>query len=199
MLMESLESKWKTIICFAPIRLLRLQFERIETIIVKELEQAETELTEELRQLERQQDTTEILRRHNEKFQLNNFHPTMEVHMRDLRTFANNIRTQEQGQTLIKHENEQIDQRAKKLNTYWTNMQTKIDNVKRKLQTIPKKWQEFEEKSHTIEKWMETVERSMADVQNTELPLEQYKSLVNKFKVCLFLILSSINPFFFRF
>ena len=70
----------------------------------------------------------------------------MEVHMRDLRTFANDIRTQEQGQTLIKQENEQIDQRASKLNNYWTNMQEKIDKVKRKLQTIPKKWQDFEEK-----------------------------------------------------
>jgi len=145
-LIESLESKWKTIVCFAPIRLLRLQFERIENIIVKELEQADKELNDELKELERQHDTTDILRRHNEHFQSNNFHPTMEVHMRDLRTFANDIRTQEQGQTLIKQENEQIDQRASKLNNYWTNMQMKIDNVKRKLQTIPKKWQDFEEK-----------------------------------------------------
>lgn len=145
-LMDTLEGKWKTIICYAPIRLLRLQFERIETLIVQELEQAENELNDELKQLERQHDTTEILRRHNERFQLNNFQPTMEVHMRELQTFANDIRSKEQGQASVIHDNEQIDQRTIKLNNYWANMQTKIDNVRRKLQTIPKKWQEFEEK-----------------------------------------------------
>jgi len=31
---------------------------------------------------------------------------------------------------------------------------------------------------------MATTERSMNDTQNTELSLEQYKSIVNKFKVC---------------
>jgi hypothetical protein len=144
--MDTLEIKWKTIVCYAPIRLLRLQFERIENIIVKELEQAENELNEELKQLERQHDTTDILRRHNERFQSNNFHPTIEVHMKDLHTYANDIRTKEQEQTLVKQENEQFDQRTMKLNNYWTHMQTKIDNVKRKLQTIPKKWQDFEEK-----------------------------------------------------
>jgi hypothetical protein len=35
-----------------------------------------------------------------------------------------------------------------------------------------------------METWMTTTERSMNDTQNTELSLEQYKSIVNKFKVC---------------
>jgi hypothetical protein len=158
-LMDTLESKWQIMLCQAPIRLLRLQFERIENLIVKELEQAENELNDELKQLEHQHDTTEILRRHNERFQLNNFQPTMEVHMRDLHTFADDIRTKEQGQTLITHENDQIDQRTVKLNNYWKNMQTKIDNVRRKLQTIPKKWQEFEEKYiENISKIVERIE-----------------------------------------
>ena len=143
---NTLESQWKIIACTAPIRLLRLQFGRIESIIVKELESAEKELNEELKELERQRDTAEILQRHNDRFQSTKFHQTMEVHLKEVRSYANDIRTQEQGQTLIKPENAQIDQRASKLTNYWTNMQTKIDNVKRKLQTIPKKWQDFEEK-----------------------------------------------------
>jgi chromosome segregation ATPase len=144
--MTSLESAWNVIICYAPLRLLRLQFERIENTIVEELERAEKELNDELRELERQHDTADILRRHNELFQLNNFQPTMEIHMKDLRTYANDIRTNEKSQPTVSHENEQIDQRTRKLNDYWANTQTKIDNVKRKLQTIPKKWQDFEEK-----------------------------------------------------
>jgi hypothetical protein len=141
--MDTLESKWNTIVCYAPIRLLRLQYERIENIIVKELKQAEDELNDELRQLEKQHDTTEILRRHNEHFQLNNFQPTMETYIKNLHSFANDIRIKDIDAS---HENDQIDQRTVKLNDYWTRMQAKIDNVKRKLQTIPKKWQEFEEK-----------------------------------------------------
>lgn len=177
--MDSLETKWNTIVGYAPIRLLHLQYERIENIIVKELKQAEDELNDELRQLERQRDTTDILRRHNEHFQLNNFQPTMDTYMKNLQTFANDIRSKKTDST---YEIEQIDQRTGKLNDYWTRMQTKIDTVKRKLQTIPKKWQEFEEKFHLVETWMSTIERSMTDTQNTEINFDQYKLLVNKFK-----------------
>ncbi|CAF4193831.1 unnamed protein product, partial [Rotaria magnacalcarata] len=180
LLMDTLESKWNTIICFAPIRLLRLQYERVECIVVKELKQAEDELNDELRLLERQLDTVDILRRHNEHFQLNNFHPTIETHLRNLHSYANDIRSKDKDTT---HENEQIDQRTTKLNDYWARMQAKIDNVRRKLQTIPKKWQEFEEKFHLVETWMTTMERSMSDTMNTEVSFDQYKLTVNKFKV----------------
>jgi hypothetical protein len=37
---------------------------------------------------------------------------------------------------------------------------------------------------HLVETWMATIDRSMGDTKNTEVPLEQYKLLVNKFKVC---------------
>jgi len=67
----------------------------------------------------------------------------METYIKNLHSFANDIRSKDTSTT---HENDQIDQRTIKLNDYWTRMQAKIDNVKRKLQTIPRKWQEFEEK-----------------------------------------------------
>ena len=142
-MMDTLESKWNNIVCYAPIRLLRLQYERIENIIVKELKQAEDELNDELRLIEKQRDTTDILRRHNEFFQLNNFQPTMDTHIRNLHSFNNDIRIKD---TNTSHDTDQIDQRTIKLNDYWIRMQAKIENVKRKLQTIPKKWQDFEEK-----------------------------------------------------
>jgi type VI protein secretion system component Hcp len=36
---------------------------------------------------------------------------------------------------------------------------------------------------HLIETWMSTIERSMSDTQNTEVSFDQYKTIVNKFKV----------------
>jgi hypothetical protein len=44
---------------------------------------------------------------------------------------------------------------------------------------------------HLIETWIKTIEQSITGVQNIELPLEQYKLLVNKFKVCQFLFFLS--------
>jgi hypothetical protein len=34
-----------------------------------------------------------------------------------------------------------------------------------------------------VETWMETIERLMNDTQNSEASFDQYKSIVNKFKV----------------
>ncbi|UJR08743.1 hypothetical protein I4U23_013000 [Adineta vaga] len=180
-LMDTLESRWNSIVCHAPIRLLRLQYERLENTIVKELKQAEDELNEEMKQMERQLDISDILRRHNERFQLNNFQPTMETHLRNLHTFASDIRSRDTSST-SSQENDQMDERTTKLNDYWNRMQTKIDNVKRKLQTIPKQRQEFEEKFRLVETWMEAIERLMNETQNIEVSFEQYKAIVNKFK-----------------
>ncbi|CAF1053347.1 unnamed protein product [Adineta ricciae] len=180
-LMDTLESRWNSIVCHAPIRLLRLQYERLESIIVKELKQAEDELNEELKQMERHMDTSDILRRHNERFQLNNFQPTMETHLRNLHAYANDIRSHDTSST-SSQENDQMDERTTQLNDYWARTQTKIDNVKRKLQILPKQRQEFEEKFRVVEAWIEAIERLMNETQNVEVSFEQYKATVNKFK-----------------
>lgn len=146
-LMSTLESSWRMIVCCAPIRLLRLHYERIELIIVNELKQADEELDDELKQLERHRDTSHLLQRHNDFFQPNKFHPAVETHIRELQNYAHNIRSQEREQNATKPENEHIDQQTNKLNDYWKKMQSKIDNVRRKLQTIPKKWDEYERRS----------------------------------------------------
>ncbi|CAF3725966.1 unnamed protein product [Adineta steineri] len=183
-LMDTLESRWNTIVCHAPIRLLRLQYGRLESIIIKELKQAEDELNEELKQLEKQLDTAEILRRHNERFQLNNFLPTMEGHIRNLHAFANDIRLNDK-KTSSKQDIDHIEERTTKLNDYWTRMQARIDNVKRKIQTIPKQRQEFEEKFQLVETWIDGIERLMNDTQNVDASFEQYKTIVNKFKTAI--------------
>ena len=38
-------------------------------------------------------------------------------------------------------------------------------------------------RTHLVETWMATVERSIVETQNTEVPLEQYKTIVETFKV----------------
>ena len=138
--MGHLQSQWKTIVGDAPLRLLRLQFERLEHLIRKELKQAEGELNEELKLLEEQQQQrtngAEILRRHHEYFQWNHFQPTIDTHLKQLLTIVEELHSKDTS----------IDERARQLKNDWTQMQSRIGNVKRKLQTIPKQWQEFEEK-----------------------------------------------------
>jgi chaperonin cofactor prefoldin len=116
------------------------------TSIVNELKQADEELNDELKRLEQEDDTIDLLRRHHERFQANSFQSTMNVHMNDLHVYANDIRTKERAQTSVKSDNDLIEQRTNKLNDYWTRIQTKIDNVRVKLQTIPKQRHEFEDK-----------------------------------------------------
>lgn len=144
-LMDHLQSQWKTIVSDAPLRLLRLHYERLEQLIGKELQHAEEELSEELKLFEEQQqrgDCAEILRRHNEHFQWNHFQPTIDTHFKQLILVLDDLHSKDTD----KHAREQIDQRTKRLKEYWTQMQNNIAQMKRKLQTIPKQWQEFEEK-----------------------------------------------------
>jgi nesprin-1 len=144
-LMDHLQSQWKTIVSDAPVRLLRLQYERVEHLIGKELKRAEEELSEELKLFEEQQqrgDCAEILRRHNEHFQWNHFEATIERHLQQLLGIVDDLHSKDTDT----HSREQIDQRTTRLKDYWTRMKNNIGQMKRKLQTIPKQWQEFEEK-----------------------------------------------------
>ena len=140
LLMDTLQSQWNTIVGHAPIRLLRLRYERSESSLFDELKQVEDELNQQLKQLEQQRDTTEILRRHDEFFRSNRLQASIGSHLKELQACADDLRGKD-GKA-----SDDIDQRTRKLNECWTQMQTKMSNVRQKLQTIPKKWQEFDEK-----------------------------------------------------
>lgn len=177
LLMENLQRQYNDIVAHAPQRLARLQFERIEKILLEQIRLADDELTEELILLEREKETNDILRRHNEYFQWNHFHSTIETHFQQISNHS------------IEH-----------LKNLWDKLQKRIVDVHRKLQTVPKQWQEYQEKCvkrkklkmmscsirfrfRLIENWMRTIEHSMNQTKNTDVSFEEYKVIANLFKV----------------
>jgi hypothetical protein len=74
--MDDLQSECKRIIADAPRRRLRLQYERVEHVISKELQLFESQ--------EQRGDCAEIVRRHNQHFQWNHFEAIIERHLQQL-------------------------------------------------------------------------------------------------------------------
>lgn len=123
-LMENLQRQWNDVVSYAPQRLARLKFERIEKILLEQIRQAEDELTDELICLEREKSTgDEIIRRHNEFFHWNHFHSTIDEHFKQISTHS-----------------------AEHLRNLWEKLQIRIADVRRKLENVPKQRKDFEEK-----------------------------------------------------
>jgi hypothetical protein len=80
--MDTLEGQWKMIVSHAPVRLLKLQFKQLETLLRQEIKAADIEISEECQALnENSEDITEILKRHEAKFKHSNFFTTCETYL----------------------------------------------------------------------------------------------------------------------
>jgi hypothetical protein len=88
LLMDTLEGQWKMIVSHAPVRLLKLQFKQLETLLRQEIKAADIEITEECQALnDNSEDITEILKRHEAKFKHSNFFTTCENYLQGERAF----------------------------------------------------------------------------------------------------------------
>ena len=90
--METLEGQWKMIITHAPVRLLKVQFKKLESLLRQEIKAADIEITEECVALnENKEDINEILKRHEAKFKNSNFFSTCETYLQELRNCSKEL------------------------------------------------------------------------------------------------------------
>ena len=144
-LINEFQFRFDALISYASFRLLFLKFQRTEQILLEQFQKIDHELDEEMKLFIKQDDVPAVLRRHNEYFHRpsSEFQSVVDSNLRKLNLFVDQIRQNSHDQWI---ERERIDERTRRLNNYFDQIQTKIKDLQRKLQMLPQQLRDYREK-----------------------------------------------------
>ncbi len=177
-LMDTLSGQWQMILAHAPVRLLKLQFKRLEVLLKQELKAADIEISEECLALKKNGNVEEILKRHEAKFKNGNFFSNCESYLQGLRNCSKELCEKKQ------EEKSNVDEILDYLQGYWVNLTKKIETMNAKLTILPETKDSFEANFNQFAGWLYDVEQNVEGVRNNNLAsLSDYRRLAEKCQV----------------
>ena len=167
------------IVPYAPVRLLRLEFKRLETLIRQELQVADAEISDECAALSAQrQSIAEIFKRHEAKFKYGSSMSNCESYMKCLRNCAQELAEQNVD------DKANVDEILNYLQSYWKSLVQKIDTMSEKLTILPNAIEDYETNVAQFTAWLGETEKNAANITNNNLSsLFEYRRSLEKIKV----------------
>ena len=166
------------ILAHAPVRLLKLQFKRLEILLKQELKAADIEISEECLALNENVDTNEILRRHEAKFKHSNFFSTCESYLQGLRTCTKELSEKKSD------DKSNVEEIFDYLQNYWSSLTRKIETMNAKLTVLPDTKENFEKSLTQLTSWMHEFELNVDNLNNNNLSSSsEYRRLAEKCRV----------------
>lgn len=175
---DYLQNKWKEVLSFAPLHLMKLEFRLDETTFNYYVKEIEKEITTQNMLFSRQENVETIMRRNKEFFSAKG--PLAET-QRSLENLIkiSNIYT-------ANHPKDQaLKQAVEKAEQQWHNMNIKIENLKQQLEQVPEKWQAYHDKFGEMSKWMDGVDDTLKNILNDVHSVEEFEREKAIFQVSL--------------
>lgn len=168
------------ILAHAPVRLLKLQFKRLEVLLKSELKAADIEISEECLALNKNVDLQEILKRHEAKFKHSDFFNTCETYLQGMRTCSKELSEKKT------EEKSNVEEILDYLQNYWKKLTKKIETMNAKLTILPDTKENFEIQFNVFANWLYELEQNWENLSNNNLPaLSDYRRLSEKCQVSL--------------
>jgi hypothetical protein len=169
------------ILTHAPVRLLKLQFKRLENLLKQELKAADIEISEECLALnESNVDVAKLLKRHEAKFKHSNFFSNCESYLQGLRTCSKELAEKKA------EEKSNVDEILDYLQNYWSSLTKKIETMNAKLTVLPDTKETFDRNICLFTCWLSEFEHNFANLNNNNLPsTSDYRRLIEKCRVSL--------------
>ncbi|KAJ8930094.1 hypothetical protein NQ314_017138, partial [Rhamnusium bicolor] len=165
---NQLQNKWKEILSFAPLHLMRLEFRLDETTFNYYIKEIEKEINNEHLAFSRQENVESIITRNKEFFSSRG--PLSETrHCLENLTKISTIYTKNYPK------DKSIEEAVEKAQQQWKNVNVKIENLKQQLDQIPEKWQSYHDKFNEMNKWMDGVDNALKNILNDVNTMEEFE------------------------
>lgn len=166
------------IMTHAPVRLLRLQFKRLENLLKQEIKEADAEISEEFNALNENKDVGEILKRHEAKFKHSDFFPTCESYLQGLKTCKIELADKKVEDKTF------IEDAYDHLQTYWHTLTQKIEALNAKLTITNDTPEDFERNLTQLDTWLYEIEATSKDLFDYNLTSSsEYRRALEKTRV----------------
>lgn len=173
---ERLQSKWKEVLSFAPLHLMKLEFRLDETTFNQYIKEIEKEVNIEQQMFNKQENIETIIVRNKEFFVNKGTILEMEHCIENMKKVAESYsKWQPQDSSL----NETVFSAEKQ----WETLAEKVEHLRQQLHQIPAKWQTYHEKFAAMVKWMDLVDATLKNIMNDVNSMEEFEKEKAVFQV----------------
>lgn len=173
---HQLQNKWKEILSFAPLHLMRLEFRLDETTFNFYVKEIEKEITTEYLSFSKQENIETIIKRNKEFFSTKGPLGETQHCLENMKKIATTY-TQH-------HPNDKtILEGFDKAQQQWNNINTKVETLRQQLDQIPEKWDLYYQKFEEMVKWMDSVDKTLSNIFNDINTMEEFEQQKAVFQV----------------
>lgn len=176
---NQLQNKWKDILSFAPLHLMKLEFRLDETTFNYYIKEIEKEITTEHIAFTRQENVEMIIKQHKQYF-------STKGHLQETEHCLENMMKLSSMYKKNYPKDTSMDDTLEKVQQQWKNVNVKIQNLKEELEQVPEKWDCYHKRFAEMSKWMDTVDNALKDILNDVKSVEEFEQQKTLFQVSYF-------------
>lgn len=173
---NQLQNKWKEVLSFAPLHLMKLEFRLDETTFNYYIKEIEKEITTEHISFTRQENVEMIIKRNREFFSSNGPLQETEHSLENLKKISNMY-------TKNHPVDKSMEEALEKAEQQWKTVNVKIENLKQELKQVPEKWEAYHRKFAEMSQWMDTVDDALKNILNDVKSIEEFEQQKSIFQV----------------
>ncbi|KAF5292004.1 hypothetical protein FQA39_LY14121 [Lamprigera yunnana] len=164
---ERLQTKWKEILSFAPLHLMRLEFRLDETAFNHYVKEIEREIVTEQQAFNKQENVESIITRNKVFFAPNG-------HLMETKRCLENLEKIAVTYAQYQPDDKKLKESLEKAMYQWETITVRVEKLREQLDRIPEKWSNYHERIHHIVGWMDEVDKAIQNVFTDITSLEDF-------------------------
>jgi len=179
-----LQNKWKEVLSFAPLHLMRLEFRLDENTFNYYIKELEKEIQNEHLAVSKNENVDAVIVRHKEFF-------GSKGPLQETKRSLTNLQHLAEIYSQNCPEDKSLRDAVEKAEQQWTNVNIKIDNVQQQLERIPQRWDQYRSKFSDMVRWMDGVDEALKNILTDVSTPEEFDREIAAFRVSIYFILNS--------
>ncbi|ERL91661.1 hypothetical protein D910_08989, partial [Dendroctonus ponderosae] len=171
-----LQSKWKEVLSFAPLHLMRLEFRLDENTFNDYIKELEKEIQSEHLSISRNENIDTVIIRHKQYF------GSGKGPLLDTKQRLSNLQGLAQVYSQNCPEDQSLREAVEKAEQQWKNVNIKIDTVQQQLERIPQRWDQYRSKFSEMASWMDQVDAALQNILTDVSTPEEFDREIAAFK-----------------
>ncbi|KZC10894.1 Nesprin-1 [Dufourea novaeangliae] len=165
---EALQRRWKEVLTFAPLHLMRLEFRLDETTFLQYLKEIEVEINSEQQALMKNDNVESILQRNREFFVDRGTVLEVEKCLQTLKKISN-------AYSQLKPSDNSLAEATQNAEQLWEVSAQRVESLREQLKQVPQQWAAYKKKFDEMVRWMDTVDSNLRAILHEMNTLEEFE------------------------
>ncbi|CAK9831288.1 Muscle-specific protein 300 kDa, partial [Anthophora retusa] len=175
---EALQKRWKEVLTFAPLHLMRLEFRLDETTFLQYLKEIEMEINSEQQALMKNDNVESILQRNKEFFVNRGTVLEVEKCLQALKRISH-------AYSQLKPGDNSLAEAAQNAERMWEDSAQRVEHLREQLKQVPEQWAAYKKKFDEMVRWMDHVDSNLKTILHEVNTLEEFETEKTIFqKIC---------------